>query len=353
MNKRLRFLLDTNILIPLQDSYVALESSLANFVRLAGTGGHQLLYHPASKLDIERDKDEDRRHRTLIRLQQYEELTNVSSSHLNTTETSDNDRCDNNILHALECSAVHALITEDKGIHNKARKLGLINRVYNIQTAEDWLRRLHETTEVHLPNISNVPLYSLTEQLSAPFFDSLKLSYDSEERSFETWFREKAQDGRNAWVSNNNTNQVEAICIYAIQNNETINKQQKKLRGKSLKLCTFKVGEQIRGQKIGELFLKAAFKYATENFCENIFIHTSTEQTYLLALLKDFGFKQDGTYGEDIVLVKSHPKSPPKKMIFQPLIMLVYISLTLDMIAILINSLFQFNRNIMMFYFQT
>ncbi|MFO0255402.1 MAG: hypothetical protein ACK52V_14915, partial [Betaproteobacteria bacterium] len=43
MPQRLRFLLDTNVLIPLQDSYQVLESNLANFVRLANVGGHQLL----------------------------------------------------------------------------------------------------------------------------------------------------------------------------------------------------------------------------------------------------------------------------------------------------------------------
>ena len=32
------------------------------------------------------------------------------------------------------------------------------------------------------------------------------------------------------------------------------------LDGDALKLCTFKVGEKVRGRKIGELFLKAAFR---------------------------------------------------------------------------------------------
>jgi catechol 2,3-dioxygenase-like lactoylglutathione lyase family enzyme len=71
VNQRLRFLLDMNILIPLQDSMLFLQPSLANFVRLAGVGGHQLLYHPASKIDIERDKNISRRSRTLERLAQY------------------------------------------------------------------------------------------------------------------------------------------------------------------------------------------------------------------------------------------------------------------------------------------
>jgi hypothetical protein len=311
MSQRLRFLLDTNILIPLQDSMLVLEPSLANFVRLAGVGGHQLLYHPASKADIERDKDVQRRDRTLARLQQYTRLEGAPSSPRNTAQTSENDACDNDILHALECSAVHALVTEDKEIHTKARQAGFDDRVYNIQTAEDWLRRLHEPAEVRLPNIEDVPMYSLTSQLNTPLFDSLRFSYDTPERSFNNWFHDKAKTGRKAWIARSEHGSIEAICIYAIQTDEVINEAKESLPGQSLKLCTFKVGEQIRGRKIGELFLKAAFRFATENRCENIFVHTSEDQFYLLDLLSDFGFQRRGLYGDDIMLVKAHPSLPP------------------------------------------
>ena len=57
----MRFLLDTNILIPLENSQVVLEESLAHFVRLANEHGHQLVYHPASEDDISRDTDLVRR----------------------------------------------------------------------------------------------------------------------------------------------------------------------------------------------------------------------------------------------------------------------------------------------------
>ena len=288
-----------------------LEPSLANFARLAGVGGHQLLYHPASQTDIERDRDIQRRTRTLKRLQQYTRLEEAPTSPHNTAQTSANDACDNDILHALECSAVHALVTEDKEIHAKARQIGLGHQVYNIQTAEDWLRRLHEPAEVRLPNIEDVPMYSLTNQLGSALFDSLRVSYDTPERSFNTWFHNKAKTGRKAWIARTELGAVEAICIYAIQRDEVINGSNDRLEGLSLKLCTFKVGEQIRGRKIGELFLKAAFRFATENRCQNIFVHSSGDQIYLLDLLSDFGFEPHGTYGADIMMVKAHPSLPP------------------------------------------
>jgi len=290
---------------------LVLEPSLANFVRLAGVGGHQLLYHPASQIDIERDKDAQRRARTLARLAQYTKLEGALSSPRNISLTSPNDACDNDILYALESSAVHALVTEDKEIHTKARQAGFGHRVYNIQTAEDWLRRLHEPSEVRLPNVEDVHMYSLVSELESAFFDSLRLGYDRPERSFNSWFHEKARTGRKAWIARTEEGDIEAICIYAIQTNEIITDANEHLNGLSLKLCTFKVGEKIRGKKIGELFLKAAFRFATDNQCENIFVHTSPDQLYLLELLRDFGFEERGMYGGDIMLVKSHPRSPP------------------------------------------
>jgi len=50
----MRFLLDTNIIIPLEDSSHALEESLANFVRIAHEHGHVLVYHPASEDDFKK-----------------------------------------------------------------------------------------------------------------------------------------------------------------------------------------------------------------------------------------------------------------------------------------------------------
>lgn len=315
MSLRLRLLLDTNILIPLQDSYISLKENLKNVIRLANLGGHQLLYHPASEADIRRDPNTDRRDRTLPRLAQYLRLEGMPPCPWNLGAESPNDACDNEILYALECEAVHALITEDKGIHAKARARGLANRVYSIQTAEDWLRRLHEPTEVRLPNIQDVHLYALTPELPGKFFDSLREDY----QPFDDWFRKKAQEGRRAWVCRADGGALGSICIYAIQEDEKINDQGEVLPGKSLKLCTFKVDEPVRGRKIGELFLKAAFRFATDNQCAYIFVHGNAEkQPYLAKLLEEFGFSPCGDYGGDVVWVKEHPVDAPIKDVAAP-----------------------------------
>src|SRR5882672_749506 len=103
----MRFLLDTNILIPLEDSQIPLQSNLAAFVRLAQEHGHPLLYHPASELDISRDRDLERREQTTQRLKQYVRLESPSVCPWNSEETSANDAADNAILYAIHCDAAH------------------------------------------------------------------------------------------------------------------------------------------------------------------------------------------------------------------------------------------------------
>lgn len=315
VTKQLTLLLDTNVLIPLQDSFLALSDSLASFHRLALVGGHQLVYHPASLADFERDSDADRRARNLQHVRRFPALESPAKCPWNTATTGQNDVCDNEILYALQCDAAHALVTEDRGLLAKARARGLADRTYTIQTAEDWLRRLHQPHDVSLPNIQDVPLHSLTPDLSGAFFESLREGYPP----FDEWFRDKAREGRKAWVYRDDDRSLSAICVYAIQTEERITDDGQRLAGRALKLCTFKVGEAVRGRKIGELFLKAAFRYATDNACEHVFIHADIEKHgYLVNLLVDFGFEDRGTFGRDQMFVKVHPRSAPPESGWSP-----------------------------------
>lgn len=307
----MRFLLDTNILIPLEDSKRPLLPSLANFVRLANAHGHTLIYHPASEDDIRQDADVDRRNQTLERLGQYTPLDVRPVCPWNVGVANRNDSADNEILYALHLNAAHALVTEDQGIHSKAKARGLVHRVYTIQTAEDLLQRLHARVPVQLPNIEDVPLYSLTPHLGSQFFDSLRVGYGG----FNAWFETKAQEGRRAWVNWEREGVLGGICIYARQDNEAIT-ENIILPGPALKLATFKVGDTNRGRKIGELFLKAAFRYATNNRLKNIFIHGDVDKHhFLFEMLEDFGFVRVGSHpgsdGRDAVYLKSHPLVAP------------------------------------------
>ena len=308
----MRFLLDTNVLIPLEDSQLPLEPSLTSFVRLAHLHGHVLLYHPASEDDIREDRNVDRRNQTLQRLGQYERLDARPECPWNVDGMRVNDLRDNEILYALALNAANGMVTEDRGIHDKAKALGIANRVYTIQTANDLLQRLHRQIVIALPNIREVPLYTLTPQLRSPFFDSLREGYPE----FDEWFARKAQAGLRAWIANDEVGEVGAICIYDRQIREPIT-DDFVLPGEALKLSTFKVGDTHRGRKIGELFLKAAFRYATEHGLGHIFVHGDMDKHhFLFDLLVDFGFEYVGSHpgsnGRDAVYLKQHPVAPPE-----------------------------------------
>jgi hypothetical protein len=157
-----------------------------------------------------------------------------------------------------------------------------------------------------------VHLYALTPHLNSDFFESLREAYPS----FDSWFRDKAREGKRAWVAWKEPVVLGAICIYTQQDDQTITEDGLTLHGRALKLSTFKVSPSARGRKIGELFLKAAFRFATFNRLENVFIHGDLDRHhFLFEMLEDFGFsnvgKHPGSIGRDAVYLKRHPISPP------------------------------------------
>ncbi|MHC1743078.1 MAG: N-acetyltransferase [Syntrophobacteraceae bacterium] len=312
----MRFLLDTNLLIPLEDSESVMEAGLAGFFRMAHENNHLLVVHPASEDELSRDSNPERRKQNLDRVRQFTPLEERPPCPWNTPYTRPNDAVDHELLYALQSDLVHALITEDRSLFDKARERGLSHRVFSIQTAEDWLRRLYDTKHVRLPHIEDVSLDALLPELDSEFFRDLRDRHPG----FDEWFKDKAREGRKAWVFRERVGIPEAICIYARKDEDTVIDPGLRLERPSLELCTFKVAPSARARKIGELFIRAAFRFATENQLENIFIHGDADRDHaLLAMLEDFGFARvgsdSGSAGRDAVYLKPHPVEPPADMV--------------------------------------
>ncbi len=312
----MRILLDTNIIIPLEDSSRTLGESFSELVRLASGNSHILIVHPATLDDIKRDPDAQRKAISLSRVRKYPILENPPAlgaaelERLALKQENANDVVDNLILYSIYKDAADILVTEDRELHRKAVQLGLDDRVYYIQQATESLRRLHTRVPVVLPNIEELYLHQL--DLENAFFDSLRADY----RGFDEWFRTAARSGRKAWVHRDDAGVPAAIAIYKEETSPQITIDRRGIPGKVLTLATFKVGEEIRGRKIGELLLKAAFRYATNNRIEHIYITMRPgEQVYLEGLCLDFGFYHFGEAlvdGEiDSVYIKDHPANPP------------------------------------------
>lgn len=67
----MNILLDTNIIIPLEDTNRVLDSSFAELRKLSTEQQHCLYIHPMQFDDINRDKNQERREIVLSRLKQY------------------------------------------------------------------------------------------------------------------------------------------------------------------------------------------------------------------------------------------------------------------------------------------
>ncbi len=308
----MRILIDTNIIIPLEDSSKVLGESFGELVRLATEHQHQLVVHPSSLEDIRRDTDENRRKISLSRIRKYPVLENppvLNKSELDRlglTQADENDRIDNEILYAIYRDAANLLVTEDRGIHKKAEVLGLGDRVHYIQEATEFLEHLHAKVRVSLPNIEEVFLHQI--DLKDDIFDSVRGDYPD----FDEWYKRVSREGRKAWIYRADSSKLGAIAIYKDETDPIVTNDDKALRGKALKLCTFKVGEEVQGRKIGELFLKAAFRYAAANKIEHIYITMRPGKYGLLEdLCVDFGFYRLGKYKLDDVYIKDHPIKPP------------------------------------------
>ncbi len=288
----LNVLIDTNILIYLEDAGRILDVRLADIKRIAPKAGIEFKYHPDQKRDIDRDHNEIRKLRILSRLRQYSPVPNPpmwSDEEKKKNQwmpSSDNDCVDDALLCAVDKNAVHFLITEDKQIHRKAIKLGLQDRVYYIESFWAYLQSTFESVSFSIPlgvrsgflhefNVKNV------------FFDSLREAYPG----FDSWFEKCARENRKCFYIGS-MDSIGALLVQKLEENEVVTMNGKSLPGRSMKLCTFKVAEQYYGRKFGERLLYAAFQNAKEHRVDWLYLTIDgNQQKELETLCEDFGFK--------------------------------------------------------------
>jgi hypothetical protein len=115
--KRMKFLLDTNVLIPVEPgSLTDVEPStaiIAEFVKLCNEAKQQLYVHPLIMKDIERDKDDDRRQLRKLLVCKYLELHHAPGLDkiepvVGIAAAGSNDWVDNHLLAAVFGNAAHA-----------------------------------------------------------------------------------------------------------------------------------------------------------------------------------------------------------------------------------------------------
>ena len=151
-----------------------------------------------------------------------------------------NDEVDVALLHALDINAVDFLITQDPGIHTRARRASpaLGNRVLTVSDAVAWLRAAFESLQVRLPLVEEMPAHAVP--LGDEIFDSLRERY----LGFDEWWRTKCvPDHRPCWVVSIDGE----IAGLVVRKEKTHAEAKTHHRGpKILKVCTFKVKPRSR-----------------------------------------------------------------------------------------------------------
>ncbi len=317
-----RYLIDTNVFIGLEDDR-EIDPNFSKFLQLASKHSVKVFVHEAAKDDIARDRNESRRRVSLSKFEKFEPLSKVRGL----TEADlaakfgelrkPNDVVDATLLHTLSLGVADFLVTEDRKLHERARRHApeLSDRLLFVADATSLLKSIYESVDVPIRYIEEVEAHTIPPD--DPIFVSLRGDYDG----FDIWWKKCVEQLRKCWIVSRSRG--DGIAGILIRKDETRSDTDATLPGeKYLKICTFKVGPENRGIKLGELLLKQVLWFSQSNGYDVAYVTTYPKQAALIELLEYYGFQQT-VVRSDGELIYEKPFSseklivPPNKAIFE------------------------------------
>jgi ribosomal protein S18 acetylase RimI-like enzyme len=287
------YLIDTNVIIGLEDNH-EVQPAFAALLSVAAKHKVDVMVHEAARDDIARDKDGQRRAISLSKLDKFQALKKVRGLAVEDLQARfgplnrPNDIVDATLLDALDREAADFLVTEDRGLHERARRFSpeLGRRVLFVADAVQLLKTTFEPVEAPVRYVEEVSANEI--QLTDKIFDSLREDYDG----FDGWWREKCvRERRECWAVFD-----EGLAGLIVRKDEAAARTDATTKvPKILKICTFKVRPEKRGVKLGELLLKKAFWFAQANSYDLIYLTTYESQVALIDLLEYYGFRHSAT----------------------------------------------------------
>lgn len=308
----MKFLIDTNIVLPLEPATpadIASNTTLANeFYRLAANSKTSIYVHPAIQHDFGRDRDENRAKVRRAAIAKFNELRPAPPSSLlsglllGTPPYGTNDWVDNQLIDAVASDIVDYLVTDDTGIHKKANRSGLSQRVLSLGDAVSVLRDLFDKNPPPLPSVEQAVAYQI--EPTDPILDSLRADYSPR---FDKWFATCRNDHRTTFlVRHLGSKRIAALCILKPEEELPDGRPMK-----VLKLCTFKVADEAGGNRYGELLLKAVLDYVDQNQYDCTYFSVFPKLTQLIDFAQDFGFQESGrTSIGELVMIKEVRANP-------------------------------------------
>ena len=289
------YLIDTNVIIGLEDHH-PVQPVLAELSNQAAKHKIDVFVHDAARDDVSRDKNEARRTISLSKIEKFQILSKVRNLTVKALEdefgslSKPNDVVDATLLHTLWIGAADFLVTEDVGLHRRARRhsADLGRRVLFVADAVQLIRTTYERVDPPVRYITEVDAHTIP--LEDDIFDSLREGYDD----FDAWWRNKCiKEHRPCWVVED-----EGLAGIVVRKDETAADTDARLEGeKILKICTFKVRPASRGIKLGELLLRKILWFAQFNGYDLVYFTAFRDQAALIDLSEYYGF--ENTYSKE------------------------------------------------------
>lgn len=253
------YLIDTNIIIGLEDNHTV-QPIYSEFSNQAAKHKVDIFIHEAAYDDIAQDTDVDRKAISYSKLAKFQKLGKVKGLEQQTLNSEfgplrkHNDIVDATLLHAIKIGAVDFLVTQDKGLHERAKKISadLARRVLFVADAAQLLITTYEPKQVPIRHVEEVSAHTVS--IEDKFFDSLREGYG--DVIFDKWWKDKCIGGRRpCWVVYDD----DKLTGLIVRKDESAEDTDATIKvEKILKICTFKVSPEKRGVKLGELLLKQA-----------------------------------------------------------------------------------------------
>lgn len=305
----MKALLDTNIIIH-RENYKVLHDDIGVLFGWLDKLKYDKCVHPVTVQEILKYGNKDVVDSFSKKLESYNLLKTTSTIRPEVVEIAkeidqtENDKNDTVLLNEVFCGRVDLLITEDKLIHTKGKKLGIANKIFFIDS-------FIEKCLVENPSFVDYKIQSVKKEyfgnidINDSFFDSFKQDYVG----FEKWFIRKADE--TAYICQDSGETRAFLYLKAESENESYQDIKPIFKPKKrLKIGTLKV--TLNGYRIGERFIKIIIDNALKLKVEEIYVtifERTIEQKRLVRLLEEYGFYKHGTKtttsGLENVYVKS------------------------------------------------
>lgn len=306
----MKALLDTNIIIHREAARV-INQDVGILYRWLERAKYTKCVHSLTISEIEKYKNQQTVETFQIKLDSYEQIEISSPLQVEVKAVSeeidvnDNDKNDTQLLNEVFVGRVDILITEDKKIHKKAKKLGIDDKVFTIDSF------LEKTFAEH-PDLVNYKVLNVQKlkfgriNIEDVFFTSLKEDYVG----FDKWFIKKYDEEAYITVNSNNGLLLSFLYLKIEDKDENYTDISPTFTSKRrLKIGTFKVINN--GFRLGERFMKIIFDNALKNKVDEIYVtifDKRDEQRRLIDLLEQWGFVLWGKKNDELVYVRDFSK---------------------------------------------